>query len=175
MVHHHQTSITNFNFLTDRRQQARLGTSHPVCTGADPWSESIIKKAQQRKYFLCQPRKLLIQCKSSVPACPPSRTYTCPKSRHISADPSQPWHNLFKLLPSERCYTTLCTKTTRHKMSLWWTVRSSHCVYTVHMNIQFHVYIYLVKHFAICMSLTVYIHRHISCMSTLTWPIQIYY
>ncbi len=108
--------------------------------------DSIVKKAQQRMYFLRQLKKFnlpqahMTQFYSAViesVLCSPitvwfgsasksdirrlQRTdlyYSRVKKRagNIITDPSHPGHDLFALLPSGRHYRSLCTRTSRHKI-----------------------------------------------------------
>ncbi|KAI2661192.1 putative RNA-directed DNA polymerase from transposon BS [Labeo rohita] len=100
-----------------------LGTNISQDLKWDIHIDSIVKKAQQRLYFLRQlkkfnlPQALMTQFYSAVIETYISRVKK--RAGNIIQDPSHPGHNLFALLPSGRRYRSLSTKTSRHKNSFF--------------------------------------------------------
>ncbi|KAK0139831.1 putative RNA-directed DNA polymerase from transposon BS [Merluccius polli] len=87
---------------------------------------SLIKKAQQRMYFLRQlkkfnlPRTMMVHFYSSIIESILTSSITIWTRADCSvADPSHPGHKLFETLPSGRRLRSIRTKTSRHKNSFF--------------------------------------------------------
>ncbi len=122
------TAVESFRFLDTTISQDLKWDNH---------IESVVKKSQQRLYFLRQLRKfnlpqdLLIQFYSAIIDCWANHWYNpshSPRTVLIQSEqkvcqnhsgPSHPAHSLFELLPSGRRYRALSTRTTRHRNSFF--------------------------------------------------------
>ncbi len=121
------TAVESFMFL---------GTTISQDLKWDNHIDSIVKKAQQRLYFLRQlrklnlPQELLKQLYSAIIESVLCTSITVWFSRgesrllseslvHPPPPPPHPAHSLFELLLSSRRYRALSTRTTRHRTSFF--------------------------------------------------------
>ncbi len=89
-----------------------------LCSSITVWFGSAIKTDIRRLQRTVRTAERII----SAPLPSLQELYTSrvrKRAKKVTLDSSHPAHSLFELLPSGRCYRSLCTKTARHKNSFY--------------------------------------------------------